>query len=233
MGLLVLVRHGESRWNQEKRFTGWVDVPLSAAGVIEATVCARHCTRYQFTKAFTSRLERAHETLHINLAHQHRTGIVQHHASASPYRAWIEASNIVTNHDIPVVQDERLNERYYGKLQGMKKKDAEKKFGKDRVRDWRRGFHAVPPGGESLAMTFDRVIPYFRRTILPVVKRRETVLLVAHGNTLRAIIKSLEGISDDAIVGIDLPQAKPIVYEHRAGKFTRVSGEYRYNRPLR
>ncbi len=233
MGHLVLVRHGESRWNKCNRFTGWVDVPLSGEGIREAGLCAKHCQEFDFSAAFTSKLERAHSTLNIILARQNRTGIVQHEHDQKFYK-WQKYSNGCGTDDIPVVESTDLNERYYGSLQGMEKGEAEKKYGVQRVLEWRRGYEARPPGGgESLKETFARVHPFFIKNILPRVRRSEDVLVVAHGNTLRAMIKHLEGISEVDIAFVDLPKAKPIVYKFHAGKFVRRAGEYHFNRPLR
>jgi 2,3-bisphosphoglycerate-dependent phosphoglycerate mutase len=233
MGHLVLVRHGESRWNQCNKFTGWIDVPLSENGIREAQACAKHCKKYKYTSAFTSKLERAHLTLFIILASQDRTGIVQHEHDASYYR-WTKRSNACGVDDLPVFESKALNERYYGALQGMEKGEAERKYGAEKLLSWRRGFHARPPGGgESLEDTFKRVQPYFLRHVLPRVKKSEDVLFVGHGNALRAAIKHIENISDDEITFIDLPKATPIIYEYRRGKFHRIEGEYTFRRPLR
>lgn len=233
MGHLVLIRHGESRWNQCHRFTGWVDVPLSEAGIDEAEACAHHCKRFDFSAAFTSKLERAHSTLNTILAHQNRTGIVQHEHDKKFYR-WTKYSNGCGTEDIPVIESTLLNERYYGKLQGMEKSEAEKKFGKEKVFAWRRGFKDKPPGGgESLEETFNRVLPFFKKSILPRVRKSDDVLVVAHGNTLRAMIMYLEKISEIDIAFVDLPKAQPIVYRYGKEGFERVAGEYHFNRPLR
>lgn len=232
MSVLVLVRHGESRWNLSNRFTGWVDVPLSEKGIDEAERCAVHCKRFEYSAAFTSTLTRAQETLLIILSKQNRTGIFQH-ADDLRYVKWIRSSNRRNGNDIPVFASSALNERYYGTLQGMEKHAAEKKYGKDKVSNWRRGYTDRPPNGESLEEAHARMHPYLIRNILSRVRRRENILLTAHGNTLRAAIKHLEGISDENIASVDLPEAKPLVYEYGQGKFKRVEGEYRLNRPLR
>lgn len=232
MGLLILVRHGESRWNLDNKFTGWVDVPLSQRGINEAKRCAKHCRRYEFDSAFTSRLERAHETIQIILGDQDRTGVVQHEGINPKYREWIRRSNRVDG-DIPVQTSEDLNERYYGELQGMNKKQAERKYGRERLLKWRRGYVDRPPKGESLKDAFERIVPYVAKSIFPRVKRGEHVLLVAHGNTLRAIIKAIEDISDEDIADVDLPEAQPIVYRYTQKKWEHIGGMFRRGRPLR
>ena len=233
MSTLVLVRHGESRWNQCNRFTGWIDVPLSENGMAEAERCAVHCKQFDFSAAFTSKLERAHGTMFITLSKQNRTGIVQHEHDAKYYR-WIKHSNGCGVGEIPIYESTALNERYYGSLQGLDKDQAIKKYGAGKVLAWRRGFHARPPGGgESLEDTFNRVVPYVRKTIFPRVRRGEQVLVVAHGNTLRAVVKYLEKISDADIALLDLPEAQPLVYKFVKGAWKRIAGSYQFDRPLR
>jgi 2,3-bisphosphoglycerate-dependent phosphoglycerate mutase len=232
MGTLVLVRHGESRWNLDNRFTGWVDVPLSQNGIREAERVADFCQKFEYSAAFTSNLTRAQETLLIILARQDLTGVFQH---SNDYRHpdWIRHSNQPSVRDIPVYVSAELNERYYGALQGLSKRVAEKKYGKDQVLAWRRGYEDRPPGGESLKETQARVQPYLTKHILPRVRLGESVIVAAHGNTLRAVIKNLEGISDEDIAYVDLPVARPLVYHYRRGKFVRVEGDYQLSRPLR
>ena len=232
MGILVLVRHGESRWNLCNRFTGWVDVPLSEKGIKEAEQCAEHCKHYKYSAAFTSRLTRAQETLLIILSKQNRTGVFQHEADAR-YSKWIKGSNRGSGSDIPVFASSALNERYYGLLQGLEKGAAEKKYGKEQVRSWRRGYTNRPPRGETLEEAHARMHPYLVKEILSRVRKGENVLVTAHGNTLRAAIKHLEGISDEQIALVDLPEAKPLIYEYRRGRFVRIEGEYKLDRPLR
>lgn len=232
MGTLVLVRHGESRWNVSGRFTGWVDVPLSEKGVHEAERCAEHCKEYDFDVAFTSALERAHATLLIILSRQNRTGIIQHEGD-HPHYKWRCYSNKCDGKDIPVFESEALNERYYGLLQGMDKKEAVKIYGREKVFAWRRGYVAKPPRGESMKDAFERTWPYFEKKIMPRIRRGETVMIAGHGNTLRAMIKRLEKISDDAISRLDLPEAKPVAYDYHKGKWTRIEDGYTFDRPLR
>lgn len=232
MGKLVLVRHGESRWNVRNRFSGWVDVPLSENGIREAERCAVHCEKYNFSAVFTSALERTHVTASIILSRQNRNGIIQHEEQQR-YRKWTMQSNIITRGDIPIYESVVLNERFYGDLQGMDKRQAEKVYGKKQVFAWRRGFSDKPPGGESLKQTFMRIHPYFDARIVPRIAKSETVLISGHGNTLRAIIRHIEDIPTEDIVNIDLPEARPLVYEYRRGTFVRIAGEYRLNRPLR
>lgn len=232
MGTLVLVRHGESRWNLHNRFTGWVDVPLSVNGIREAEACSKHCAKYNFDAVFTSKLERAQSTAMIILSRQNRTGIFQHEEEGPHYR-WSCDSNTCLPDDIPIYETETLNERYYGILQGMDKKQAEKKYGLGKLLAWRRGYESRPPKGESLKDVFQRVHPYFLKHILPRIRKGETVMLASHGNTLRSIIMHLEKLSAETVAFVDLPKAKPLVYEFRRDTFKRTLGEYRLDRPLR
>lgn len=233
MGLLVLVRHGESRWNLANRFQGWVDVSLSENGLREAEACAKHCRAYRFDCAFTSRLERAHQTLHVILSKQDRTGIIQHTGKSSHHPSWVKRSNLLRNHDLPVYMDDSLNERYYGDLQGMHKQEAEQAYGFEQVLRWRRGYLDRPPRGESLEQVSARTIPYFKSKILPRLKKGEQVLVAAHGNSLRTIIKYIQGIDDEMIANIDLPQAKPIVFRLTKKGWRHEQGELSVGRPLR
>lgn len=231
-GTLVLVRHGESRMNVLNRFTGWIDIPLSETGIQEAHTVANHCKQFEYDTAFTSELERAHETLLIILAEQKHIGVFQH-GGDKRYNHLDSASDDFISSTIPIFTSENLNERSYGKLQGLEKQKAEVKFGKDQVFAWRRGFTDTPPGGESLKDVYERVVPFFEKEIHPRIKSSETVLITAHGNTLRAVIKFLEHIDEDQIPFIDLPTGHPIVYFCTGDQFTREEGEISYNRPLR
>ncbi|MFA5129600.1 MAG: histidine phosphatase family protein [Patescibacteria group bacterium] len=231
VGTLVLVRHGESRWNSCNRFTGWVDVPLSEEGIQEAEKCAHECTKFSFNAVYTSSLERAQETALIILAHQNRNGIFQHEEDPR-YKRWILESNQCGGDDIPIYETTMLNERYYGKLQGMEKDAARKHFGTDLVEGWRRGYSNRPPGGETLEEVHARVLPYFFEHILPRIRKKETILVASHENSLRAIIKELEGITDEDITHVNLPTAMPIIYTSGEGDcFTRVAGEYTFSHP--
>lgn len=231
-GTLVLVRHGESRMNLVNRFTGWIDIPLSKDGVKEAQAAAAHCHRFDYDAAFTSNLERAHETLLIILSRQHRIGVFQH-GDDSRYNNMDHLPAWFQNETLPIFASEALNERAYGDLQGENKDEVAKRFGEDQLFKWRRGFKDRPPGGESLEDVYRRVIPYFEAHILPRVQGGQAIVVSAHGNTLRAVIKYLEKIEDDKIPFVDLPTAQPIVYLHRKDVFTREEGDFAFDRPLR
>lgn len=227
MNYLILVRHGESRWNLLNRFTGWVDVPLSLKGEREAELLSRHIEHLRLDMAFTSHLERAHQTLLAVLCRQECTGIFLHdHGYRGMTYPFIKA-----DHEIPVTTTWLLNERNYGSLQGKEKSSVAKRYGAEKVFRWRRGFEDRPPGGESLSDVYDRVVPYFRKSILPKVKNGKNVLVAAHGNTLRAIVKYLDKIPDDQIVHLELSPAKPVMYGFQNGKLKKLQ-EHSFNRPM-
>jgi 2,3-bisphosphoglycerate-dependent phosphoglycerate mutase len=215
MHQLVLLRHGQSSWNKENRFTGWVDVPLSEAGVAEAHEAGRLLREagFLFDVAYTSLLKRAIKTLWIALEDLDQM--------------WI-----------PVFKSWRLNERMYGALQGLDKAETARRHGEAQVLLWRRSFDVAPPPlpkddpmwpgrdrryadlrpeeiplTESLKLTIDRFLPYWEKEIAPAVRAGKRVLIAAHGNSLRALVKHLDGISDDEIVGLNIPTGIPLIYE--------------------
>jgi 2,3-bisphosphoglycerate-dependent phosphoglycerate mutase len=188
MPLLVLVRHGQSEWNLENRFTGETDIGLTPKGRMEARVAGDKLKGLTFSHAFTSMLVRAIETLEL---------ILQQTGQA----------------DCPVSRDHALNERNYGRLQGLNKADVAREYGDAQVALWRRSYSVRPPGGESLADTAARVLPYYHAAIEPILREGKDVLIVAHGNSLRALMMFLEGISEEAIAEVDLPTGVPRRYE--------------------
>jgi 2,3-bisphosphoglycerate-dependent phosphoglycerate mutase len=215
MHKVVLLRHGESEWNKENRFTGWTDVDLSEKGIREATEGGRLLQQEGFTfdVAFTSVLQRAIRTLFIALD---QTG-----------RLWI-----------PVYKSWRLNERHYGALQGLNKSETAAKYGEDQVKIWRRSYDVPPPVlepsdprypghdpryndltqaelplTECLKDTVARFLPYWHQTIAPVIRSGKSTIIAAHGNSLRALVKYLDGVSDEAIVSLNIPTGVPLVYE--------------------
>ena len=184
---LVIVRHGQSQWNLENRFTGWVDVDLSPKGEEEARNAAGLLQGYTFDLAFTSDLVRAQHTLDIILE-----GIGQKM--------------------IHVEKDLALNERMYGDLQGLNKDETREKFGDEQVHIWRRSFDIAPPNGESLKDTADRVIPYYIEKIEPELKAGKDIIISAHGNSLRALIMYLEKLSPEEIIKVEIPTGHPKIY---------------------
>ncbi|MEK7547995.1 MAG: histidine phosphatase family protein [Patescibacteria group bacterium] len=231
-GTLVIARHGESRLNALNRFSGWLDITLNKKGLDEAHRVADHCQHFDYDTAFTSRLERAHETLSVILSHQKKIGVFQHKEDHR-YNHLKKTPKKFVHEILPVFTSENLNERSYGDLQGLDKNVASQMFGTVKVLKWRRDFKERPPGGESLQDVYNRVTVYFEKNIHPRIKQGEKVLVVAHGNTLRAIIKFLEHIDDNQIPFVDLPTGQPLVYSCRKNQFARIEGEYRFDRPLR
>jgi 2,3-bisphosphoglycerate-dependent phosphoglycerate mutase len=215
MKKLVLLRHGESTWNKENRFTGWTDVPLSEKGIVEAKTAGKLLAQegFVFDIAYTSVLKRAIKTLWLALEEADQM--------------WI-----------PVYNHWRLNERHYGALQGLNKAETAEQHGMDQVKLWRRSYEIPPPPlepddtrfpgndpryatlkpeelprSESLKDTVDRFLPYWHETIAPTVKGRKRVLIAAHGNSLRALVKYLDNISDEAIAELNIPTGIPLIYE--------------------
>ena len=188
MARLILLRHGESQWNLENRFTGWVDVPLSPQGIQEAKNAGEKLRPYTFDRAFTSVLIRANETLRLALETIGQTGI-------------------------PIEKDKALNERMYGELQGLNKAETAKKYGDEQVKIWRRSYDVRPPGGESLKDTAERVLPYYESSIKPYVLKGETILIAAHGNSLRALVMQLEQLSKEQVLELNIPTGAPLLYE--------------------
>ncbi len=188
MSRLVLLRHGESQWNLENRFTGWVDVPLSPAGEAEARRAGEKLAGFRFDRAFTSVLKRAIDTLRIVL-------------------------EVVHQPDIPVEKDQALNERRYGDLQGLNKAETVQKYGEQQVKLWRRSYDARPPGGESLKDTAERVLPYYDARIKPHLLAGQTVLVSAHGNSLRALVMHLDRLSPEQVLELNIPTGAPLFYE--------------------
>lgn len=194
--LLVLCRHGQSEWNLQNLFTGWKDPGLTEQGVAEARAGGKRLAAMglTFDIAFTSALSRAQTTCDLLLEEMGLTGL-------------------------PIIRDWHLNERDYGDLTGLNKAEAAKKWGETQVHVWRRSFDVPPPGGESLKMTAERVLPYYRQHIAPRVAKGQAVLVAAHGNSLRALVMALEGLSGDEIVKRELETGVPLVYRlDSAGK---------------
>lgn len=211
MATLVLVRHGQSQWNLENRFTGWVDVPLSVKGREEATMAGKKLKDMRFDTMYVSHLMRAIQTLHyilLELADE-RIPILYHEEKR--IRDW-EHYTGNREKEIPIYQSVDLAERYYGDLQGLNKAETMKKYGDAQVHLWRRSYDINPPHGESLKDTCERTIPYYQKNILPELQAGKNILIVAHGNSLRSITKYVENISDEEIPKVEIPTGVPIVY---------------------
>ena len=185
---LILVRTGQSEWNLENKFTGWVDVDLTEQGEKEAAAAGEALKEFSFDVAFTSDLIRAQRTLEIIL-------------------------ETIGQTEIPIHEHEDLNERHYGDLQGFNKDDMREKYGEEQVHIWRRSYDVPPPNGESLKDTAARTIPYYVDNIEPMVKEGKRVIVAAHGNSLRSILMYLEGLSKDEILDVNIPTGKPRLYK--------------------
>lgn len=187
MAQLIIVRHGQSTYNLENRFTGNFDVPLTPLGEEEAHSAGKKLINFQFDIAYTSILVRAWETLRIILEEIKQT-------------------------DIPIIKNAALNERMYGSLQGLNKAETALKYGDAQVEQWRRSYEVRPPDGESLHDTYNRTVPYYLQEIEPKLKTGKNVLIVAHGNSLRALKMYLEAISPEDIVKVNIPTGTPRMY---------------------
>lgn len=187
MAKLFLVRHGQSQWNLENRFTGWKDVDITEKGKQEAKEAGELLKNEKIDMGFTSVLKRAEHSLDIILEE-------------------------IGKSDIPVVKDKALNERSYGDLEGRNKQEMIEEVGAEQVHIWRRSFDVVPPGGESLKGTCDRVIPYFEKQILPLIKEGKNIIISAHGNSLRALVMFLEDLTPEEILKKEIATGKPFGY---------------------
>jgi 2,3-bisphosphoglycerate-dependent phosphoglycerate mutase len=214
MSKLILMRHGQSAWNEQNLFTGWVDIPLSEAGIRESIEGGRQIKDIPIDVIFTSTLIRAHMTLALAMLHHAEKKVpVFQHVGTGKKKAWNRIfSKEAVQRTIPVYCAWQLNERMYGELQGLNKAEMAKKFGAEQLHLWRRSFDVAPPGGESLAMTAKRAIPYFNKEIKPRLQKGENVLIVAHGNSLRAIVMDLDKLDQDQIVKRELATGAPIIY---------------------
>ena len=186
-GKLILVRHGQSIYNEENRFTGWKDVDLTQKGIDEAIACASLLNDKNINLAFTSNLKRAQKTLSLILGE--------------------------LNLDINITKNEALNERDYGSLVSQNKFEAAEKYGKDMVQKWRRSYDIPPPEGESLKMTLERTVPYFKSNIFPLLSNNKTIIISAHGNSIRSIVMDLLSISTEDILKTEIGWSEPWVFE--------------------
>ncbi len=224
MKKLILLRHGQSQWNLLNRFTGWVDVSLTDKGIKEAQSAGRKIKDIPIDIIFTSELVRAQMTAILAMEkHESNEPLLFIHSKGKGKQWGIDSClKEAVEMCIPTHVSWRLNERFYGKLQGMNKDEARKKFGKDQVHIWRRrSFDIPPPGGESLKMTLKRTLPYFKNEILPQLKKKN-VLIAAHGNSLRAISMFLEDLSQEEVLKLEIPTGKPIIYGYDKGQFKKL-----------
>lgn len=196
MSQLILLRHLQSQWNLENRFTGWTDVPLSEEGKKSVKEVVEKIRNFPFDKVYTSPLKRNQESVSLILKE-------------------------LGKEDLPVVSDRALDERNYGILTGMNKEEAKRKYGQEKIRLWRRSFEIGPPEGESLKDVYQRVVPFFRENIEKDLREGKNVLVVASHNSLRAIVKYIEKISDDDIINLEIPYAGMLIYKFAEGIYQR------------
>ena len=199
MVTLVLIRHGQSLWNAENKFTGWTDIGLSEKGIKEAQDAGKKLEDVEFDVVHTSALIRAQKTAEIII------------------------ENNKKSESIPVYKDKTLNERHYGSLQGLNKKETAEKYGAEQVHIWRRSFDVPPPDGESLKMNAERTIPYFKENVIADLKNGKNVLVSAHGNSLRSIVMYIENISKEDVVKLEIQTGVPRTYVFENDNFTRIN----------
>lgn len=221
MSKLIMMRHGESCWNQRNLFTGWVDVPLSSKGIDEALKGGEEIKDIPIDIIFTSTLVRAQTTLFLAMSLHHANKVpVVLHPGEGRMEEWGQIySKEAKEHIIPVYCCWELNERMYGELQGLNKAETAKKFGADQVKVWRRSYDIAPPNGESLEMTAARSIPFFKDKILPHLHQGKNVFICAHGNSLRSICMFLDNLSKEEVLHLEIATGAPILYNYKDGKF--------------
>ncbi len=200
MNKLVLLRHGQSQWNLENKFTGWKDVPLTKNGIEEAKKAGQLLKKHniKIDKIFSSNLIRANNTAEISLKET-------------------DMNYLFKGNNLVMIKDNSLNERDYGDLVGLNKKETAEKFGKDQVHLWRRSYDIPPPNGESLKDVVDRVSPYFKNNIMPLLKENKNILIVAHGNSLRASMIELGLYTSEQISSIEIPTGQPFCIDFEKG----------------
>ena len=229
---LILMRHGQSIWNAQNRFTGWTDVELSELGVEEAIAAGDQIADLPIDEIHTSALIRAQMTALLSLS--------RHNSNRSPefnfaedsgdderlenlHKEWEKISEgKTTDEALPVHVSWQLNERMYGDLQGLEHQATRDKFGDEQVHIWRRSYDIPPPNGESLEMTAARTIPYLSDVIIPALSAGKNIFVAAHGNSLRSIIMHLEGMSREQVLSLEVPTGEPIVYSMENGIISRA-----------
>ena len=197
MATLILLRHGQSVWNAANKFTGWTDVELSKVGEAEAKKAGEDLADVHIDVVHTSDLIRAQRAAAIVMENNRVSG------------------------EVPTHRDFRLNERHYGALQGLDKDETRAKYGEEQVHIWRRSYDVPPPEGESLAMCAERTLPYLSEAIMPDLNEGKTVLVAAHGNSLRSIVMEIEGLSREEILGLEISTGVPRIYAYSNGEFTK------------
>jgi 2,3-bisphosphoglycerate-dependent phosphoglycerate mutase len=224
MAKLVLIRHGESVWNKINVFTGWVDVPLSSNGIIEAVSTGEKLSKIEFDAIFTSVQIRAIETAMLVMAQSRsdKTPVIIH--EEGKMKDWtVIYSDAMNKNIIPVYRDWHLNERYYGTLQGKNKTETAQEYGDEQILLWRRSYDVPPPAGECLKNTAERTIPFFKERILSQLLLGKNVLVSAHGNSLRSIVMFIEGLTKEEVLNLEIATGRPLIYELRNDSLMRIT----------
>lgn len=225
MATLILLRHGQSMWNAANRFTGWVDVPLSRAGIDEALDAGRRIADLPIDEVHMSTLLRAQQTAMIALA-ERSDGRVPRRITPQgevERHPWSHLGPDAEDDTLPIHVTWRLNERMYGDLQGLDKGASRARWGEDQVHIWRRSYDVPPPNGESLAMTAERTVPYLEEVLLPALDVGRSLLVVAHGNSLRSLIMRIRGLTEEEVIGLELPTGVPLRFERIEGAWSTPS----------
>tara|TARA_Y100001954_G_scaffold175606_1_gene186621 strand:+ start:2584 stop:3288 length:705 start_codon:yes stop_codon:yes gene_type:complete len=233
MQVLILMRHGQSMWNSAGLFTGWVDVPLTNKGIEEAIQGGKEIAQYDIDEVHVSTLIRAQMTAMIALAQNDhdKTPVFQYpevdagKVSENEARMiqWAQIKGEAGSANIlPVHVSWQLNERMYGDLQGLNKDATRQKYGAEQVHIWRRSYDVPPPNGESLELTAKRTIPYLEQNIIPSLKAGKNIFVAAHGNSLRSIIMSIESLSKEQVLSLEVPTGVPIIYHFNNGTWSKL-----------
>ncbi|KAK9757541.1 hypothetical protein RND81_01G169200 [Saponaria officinalis] len=239
---LILIRHGESLWNEKNLFTGCVDVPLTKKGVEEAIQAGKRISNIPVDMIYTSTLIRAQMTAMLAMTQHRRKKVpIVMHDEDEQAKLWSEIySEETTKQSIPVITAWQLNERMYGELQGLNKQETAERYGKEKVHEWRRSYDIPPPNGESLEMCAERAVAYFREHIEPQLQSGKNIVIAAHGNSLRSIIMYLDKLTSQEVTSLELSTGIPLLYIFKEGKFKRrgspvgptEAGVYAYTRRL-
>lgn len=225
MAKLIMMRHGQSEWNLSNLFTGWVDVPLSKNGIEEAFKGASLIKELPIDVIFMSSLIRSQMTAMLVMAvHSSENVPIIIHQGEGKLEEWSTIYSEETKRKtIPTFVAWQLNERMYGQLQGLNKQETIEQYGAEQVKLWRRSYDTAPPGGESLEMTAARAIPYFKEKIIPFLDQEKNVFISAHGNSLRAIVMSIENLSKAEVLQLELATGAPFLYEYHSGTFGKAN----------
>ncbi|KDP46868.1 hypothetical protein JCGZ_24077 [Jatropha curcas] len=239
---LILIRHGESMWNEKNLFTGCVDVPLTKRGIEEAIEAGRRISNIPVDMIYTSALIRAQMTAMLAMTQHRRKKVpIIMHDESEQAKEWSRISSDETKkQSIPVVTAWQLNERMYGELQGLNKVETAERYGKEKVHEWRRSYDIPPPNGESLEMCSQRAVAYFREKIEPQLQSGKHVMVAAHGNSLRSIIMYLDKLTSQEVINLELSTGIPLLYIYKDKKFMKrgspvgptEAGVYAYTKNL-